>query len=532
MTSRRERQGALAIAAVVGLLGLAIWFVATRTPAAPAPATAASAPAAAGSEVGTAAATAPAAPVDAAPAAQRKPGLARLHGTLRDAGGGPVEDFMVTLLKRRPLKPWPPPHDSASRTGSDFVIGAHRGPAQHELAGSTTDADGHFAFEDLAPGEYLLRCADRQEVEAALELEPGEAREVELRLPSDVAVVTGTLWQEGALANGHLVAFYRAGHQLFVHRQGEDPIRCLLHPGNYELRIGAEWCHGEDFWFSHHALVVPAGTPALAWRHEVGGTPCDVLVRDEAGTPKEPIGIDVNLVPSGGGRGAYFAKEASLGVWNRLWLPAGRWRVHVHGERLAAMPEQQVVVEPGSPPQRLEFVARPGAPVHLVLRDAAGHRVSVAPELVPSLLANGQVRPCALHKETSLAFLRVPLGPAELRLADGEVDGALSFLPFEPLPPVALNVQRDPLQAIRLVVQRRAFVDVRACHASGREDGNACVVVFRGDRRVRGRDERLTQRWAAWLPAGDYRAEIDRGGTVREYPFSVGTRDVTLRLRP
>ena len=34
------------------------------------------------------------------------------------------------------------------------------------------------------------------------------------------------------------------------------------------------------------------------------------------------------------------------------------------------------------------------------------------------------------------------------------------------------------------------------------------------------------------LPAGEYRAAVDRGGAVRAYPFSVGTRNVALRLRP
>jgi hypothetical protein len=197
------------------------------------------------------------------------------------------------------------------------------------------------------------------------------------------------------------------------------------------------------------------------------------------------------------------------------------------------MPERDVVVDAASPPLRLEFDAAPAAPVALVLRDERGQNVFVAPDLLPPLCAGAAAVPCAAGKESpKLAFQHVPLGAAAWRLEDRVVDGQLVFLPFAPREPVVLHVDDGGANTIELTVQRRAFADVRACDATGREDGTACVTVWHRGQRVRGRDEPFAQRWAAWLPPGGYRVVVDRNGVEQEHQLVVGSRDVTLRLRP
>ena len=142
------------------------------------------------------------------------------------------------------------------------------------------------------------------------------------------------------------------------------------------------------------------------------------------------------------------------------------------------------------------------------------------------------MREAGAGRPQRLGFAGVPLGAVRLQLEDRVVDDAHWFVPFAPVAAVDLQVRDGSDNEIGLVVERRAFVDVRACEASGREDSGACVEVWLGPRRVRGRAERFNQRWAAWLPPGDYRVTVDRNGEVREHPLPVATRDVTLRLRP
>ncbi|MFY9343638.1 MAG: carboxypeptidase-like regulatory domain-containing protein [Planctomycetota bacterium] len=465
---------------------------------------------------------------------------ANIRGHLRDAVSQPMAGFVVQLWPHD-RSAWPPPPGS-SGTWQEGSPQAEREKARlrgmSPAQSTNTDARGAFAFVDLPPGSYDVRCAIRPETAATGHLEPAASLEVVLQLPPDVAIVTGTLFGEGADEPGNDVAFYRDNRELFRRPPKDGEVRCVLAAGRYELRAGAEWVRKHELWFSRHELVVPPGVARVSWRHEFGGTPCEVIVRAPPGGDRSGIGVDVNSKESADRSRdpAYTAKAGRVGKPVRLLLPPGTWRIHVHGDELTAMPEREVVVQRDSPLLRVEFDAEPAAAVSLALRDGRGASISIAPELMPPVVAAGRECPCLQAKEGTrtpkLRFPHVPLGAGELRLEDRLLDGVHTFLPFEPLPPVALLVQAGQPNALELAVQRRPLVDLRACDASGREDGNACIAVFLGERRVRGRDEVFAQRFAAWLPPGDYRVVVDRNGALREHPLAVARTDVTVRYRP
>jgi len=134
-------------------------------------------------------------------------------------------------------------------------------------------------------------------------------------------------------------------------------------------------------------------------------------------------------------------------------------------------------------------------------------------------------------------FAGVPPGPAEWPLVDREVDGAVQFVMFEPLPAPRLEVVGRGQNVLTVCVEPRAFVDLVACHRGGMEAPFARIRVFRGERRVVPIGEPDRSRWQAFLPPGEYRVEIEYGaagdapGERREHVLFVQHRDVNLRLR-
>ncbi len=449
-----------------------------------------------------------------------------IRGRLLHSDGQPAEGWTVALCQR-PLR--------LTRTVSHF-----EGPKFDLVVSSqTTPTDGSFTFADLKADQYEVRCAEWPANAKLVFVRIGTWHDLELQLPPDVVAVTGTLWQDGELDQAHRVRFYQGGKEVVERGFSGDGIHCALKPGQYQARVVSNIVSGNDVYLAEHALVVPVGARRVRWTGAVGGTICEILVRGGLDRAAHILGIDVNGTAAiGGGEGTH-AENSTVGAVARVRLPPGRWRLHVHGPTVAALPEREVLVECDTPLVRLEFDALPAVPVTLRLRDHRGANVAVAPELMPSLQVGDVARACGTLGKAGaggsfarLVFGQVPPGAAELRLEDRLVDGMHVFLPFEPMPKATLTAIDGATNSIDLTVQRRAFLDVRACDASGREDGTACVEVFLGEQRVRGRAQTFSQRWAAWLPAGDYRIVIDRNGVVREHTVKVAGADQALRLRP
>lgn len=448
--------------------------------------------------------------------AERMRATTGLRGRVLAADGSPVPDLAIEC---RVHSAAPPP--------------AVTGTVPRLLPHLKTDAEGAFRCDDLRPRRYEVCCLDAPEVVVTVEVRAGAMAEVELRLPDTLVMVQGIPQRGVELVKGARVTVLSGKREVWEGFCGEAGFRRLLRAGRYTVRVEVSPVRGDDVYYSEHELVVPAGSANYVWPFQVGGTPCTVVVATDVSREGSPFGVDVNGVAAIGGGKGNGAEGGTVGNAVHLWLPPGAWRLHAHGPLLAAMPEREVVVGPDTPPLHVEFTTVPGASVALSLCDPRGRILVVAPELVPPLTIGGVTRPCVSRSGGARhGFDHVPLGAAELRLEDRVIDGQLLFLPFTPQGPVALQVQDGVDNAIALTVQRRAFVDVRACTATGREDGTACVAMWRGDRRVRGREERFAQRWAAWLPPGDYRVVVDRNGVEQEHPFVVAERDITLRLRP
>lgn len=439
-----------------------------------------------------------------------------LRGRVLAADGSPVPDLAIECRVHAAA---PSPAANGTLPGSTPHL--------------TTNADGAFRCDDLKPRVYEVRCIDAPEVAVTVEVRAGAMADVELRLPDTVVMVQGIPQRGREVVKDARVTVLSGEREVWDGIGGEAGFRRLFGAGRYKVRVSASPVRGDDVHYSEHELVVPAGTASYVWPFQVGGTSCTVVVRAGASREGSPCGVDVNGIAAIGGGKGNGAAGATVGEAIHLWLPPGTWRLHAHGPLLTAMPEREVVVGPDTPPLQLEFAAEPGVSVAMSLRDPRGQSLVVAPELVPALTIGGVARPCVTRSGGArYGFVHVPLGAAELRLEDRVVDGQLEFLPFAPQGPVALQVQDGIDNTIALTVQRRAFVDVRACNGSGREDGTACVAVWSGHRRVRGREQRFAQRWAAWLPPGDYSVVVDRNGVEQEHPLVVAAQDVTLRLRP
>jgi hypothetical protein len=90
-------------------------------------------------------------------------------------------------------------------------------------------------------------------------------------------------------------------------------------------------------------------------------------------------------------------------------------------------------------------------------------------------------------------------------------------LPFDPIAPVTIDVALGCANEVAVDVVPRAFVELRACDASGMEMSTALLTVWVDGRRARNRDAKTSQRWLGWLPPGIHRVVVDRNGASREH---------------
>jgi hypothetical protein len=216
-------------------------------------------------------------------------------------------------------------------------------------------------------------------------------------------------------------------------------------------------------------------------------------------------------------------------------------RYHVRATGLEILPGAAIGfdVRPGDRTLEVVVTVREAAIVRLSLRTNGGQPVLADPHVLPSLVIDGQPYPCVdlakgrrgTYSWRNVGYRSLPPGNATLSCADDVIDGELSFLPFDPPPPVSTRVEAGRNDIV-LEVERRAVVDLRACERSGREQLGASITVFQGDRKVRSLDCDTERRFRSFLPPGEYRVAVDRNGLLREHALLVARQDIVLRLRP
>jgi hypothetical protein len=474
----------------------------------------------------------------AAPTPERAPAgvaTASIVGTARWRSGEPLVNWPVTL--RRPTAEDEAPRMPAIPIVRDLRRDTAPMPSltmtpASPLQTARTDANGAFAFAEVPPGAWRLGL-DGAEGGTDVTVAAGERCTVELEVPG--VMVHGSLHRGGVPWPATRVDVHSGGYRIRQPSCDGASFRCLLQPGIYEFHLlNPNWPVAPT---NVHSIVVPADTPIVARQFEVGGTDLVVDVRLGAGGSCRAftVRLDGTLVD-----GARAVREFA-GIGGRAafdQVPAGTWQVSVKSPEIRSAPERQWQSTNAIPRDRLEFVVEPAGIVRLALRQAGGRLVRVAADVLPSLVVGDTAVPCVAleHRDgtkwpTRVGWQNVPAGPVRVRLEDVRRAGEIEFLPFDEVPVVDVDVVPGADNEVVIDVTPRAFVDVRACDSAGREDPKARVEVFDGAIAVVRRAVE-PQRWSGWLPPGDYRLLVTRGGDTREQSLRVGRADVALRCRP
>ncbi len=477
----------------------------------------------------------------AVPVERTAPGIV---GTVRDAAGRALCGWAVLLNAQG--KPALPAVVSLGRAALD----AERSSPPRIGKRAVTAADGTFTFEDLAPGECEVTLEKDQRVVERFVLAPGERRAVSLRLLADRVAVTVTLTKGGDPDQGHGIEVVLAnGNRVSADPDQHGLIRCVLPAGLHRLRVhrSAPGLMGGGLPFtSEHSLDVPRGVPTADRQFEVGGTTLEVAVDDGAAGPidalmftvegRTTIGVNEHTFTFGG-------RDGRCGVLEEL--PPGRWTVRAGSPWLTAVPPQEVVCGSWDQRARIAFTAQRATIVRLSVLSTTGP-LALPVAALPPFRSGGEERPCvnlaailpagssrAGATKTAVAgYTSVPLGRGDLMLEDRDLDGAVQFLPFDPVASTCIDVVDGDHNEVTLHVEPRALVDLRGCERGGREDLTARIQVFAGDRRVRAFDQQQSHRWQSFLPPGDYRIVVDRQGRIREEFLRVDRTNLQRRLRP
>ncbi|HEX5050357.1 MAG TPA: carboxypeptidase-like regulatory domain-containing protein [Planctomycetota bacterium] len=529
------RRGPAVLAAAALAIGAAAWWLWLSSGAPIAP----PAPQDAALAADVSLSPAPAGGEQAAPASVRverpAPGIT---GTAADAVGAALSGWTVELFAAASAEP------------------RDEGAEPRELRGlgkrTPTDGRGVFAFEGFAPGTYWVALTHERSCRQRVVLAPGERREVSLRLRADRVAVSGTLTHGGEVDKDRWVAIVCAdGRELSAGPDANGHIRCVLPPGLHRLRvIGTLRAKGGGPTFlREYPLAVPAGVATSRWQFEVGGTGLVLSVDTGAPDPIEGLAFAVEGRTALGDTEASFPVAVHDGRGALRELPPGSWTVRATSPWLLPVPPQELLVGPGDARLRLVLPARRAAVVRLEIAGPDGRQLALPLASLPPLLVAGEQRPCVdvlrcapdppprgwrpdLARPAVPGYVSVPPERAELLLSDRELDGATLFLPFEPVAGTCIDVVAGATNRLALEVVPRAFVDLRACERSGREDPFARIEVFAGEQRVRSIGSTDSQRWQSYLPPGDYRAVVDRRGRSTESWVRVDRADVQRRLRP
>ena len=401
------------------------------------------------------------------------------------------------------------------------------------------EAQGGFAFESLDAGNYLCYVDGIEWAAETFALAAGEVRELTLQSP--LVALTGTVFRRGQVVKDCFVEFDEGKKTRLLYPGETGVMRLFAKPGRYEvivLRPGSHSSRSRSPCLSRHDLLVPDGVPALQWRFETGGTEIAFAVEGPDGRAIDTYKVDIEGVGVLEEEPIHYmlhgtrSKPAAMEA-----LPAGRWRATVTSDGLRAEPKDFVT---GFADDRvvLSFVAQPAASVRLRLRSPSQFLTAPDARHLPALTVDGCEVPCKSaarvpgSRAPAYDYSAVPPGKATLCFQD-RIDGdELVPLPFDPIAPVTIDVALGCANEVAVDVVPRAFVELRACDASGMEMSTALLTVWVDGRRARNRDAKTSQRWLGWLPPGIHRVVVDRNGASREHVLRVDRVLVSERYRP
>lgn len=455
-------------------------------------------------------------------------GTARLRGRAVAADGSPLAHWSVHL-------DWPP---AAAPAGALRLPGTGR-RAERASRHVSTDATGAFAFDDLAAGQYGVCLGHVPQGREVVDLLPGQVLELTLRCP--LVVLTVRVVRAGEVVSGCIVRGRGAGGELAAgHDDDHGQITWAVPPGTYRFEVGlprGQWVGDDLPARSTHEVEVGADRARLVRDFVVFGTDVAFVVHEANGMPAPSFTARIEGRLADGAPAA-FATGGTRGLAVVSMLPPGTWRASVVSPAFTPTIVRDLATTAAEARADLEFVVERAGTLQVEV--CAGDRaLAVVAEQMPLLAAGAHLLPCQYLTASEgrwgaakLGYRSVPFGSWTLVLDDRQTADEVVFLPFDPLPAVAVAVVEGVTNRVRLQVVPRALLDVRGCDRVGREDFTACVSVFAGPRRVRSRPEAQAQRWSAFVPPGEYRVVVDRNGDVREQYVQVARRDVALRCRP
>ncbi len=504
---------------------------------------------------GTTAAVAPAAPAATAapqtvPAVREQAaGDASVRGVVLDARGNPLAEVDVALELRGVSLP-PKAPDPRRLLDPPSVFDSPEFQPK-KLLPTRSGANGEFAYDGLAAGDYMLSAVLGIATSQDLKLRPGEVANVELRFAGPEVLVFGDLRYQGqqgtvqvTLQGGGLPS-PRPAH---VGLGRGDGFRCLVPPGNYLVRAlsypanRVAGAGATRLVAAERRLLVPADAVSVRCDLDVLDFCIDVRI-DGAG--EEPIaGLEFELTTAEV-EGQVATRLGAAAVGGRSaqvrGLGLGEWTILARAPTLLPCTPMRCELTLAAPQASVVLPVQLGGVVRLVARGRADSVLLTRPALPILVTSRGELKADNLRHEArglvlamtgEVGFAGVPLGRAELRILDHVVPGQVTFLPFEPVASQTIEVIAGDHNRVELELEYRAFVKLRVVDAVGRDDFTVTkLTVFDGEREVLAESPRAT-RWRSSMPPGDYLIEIERRTGQTRQRLQVGRQDLELTLRP
>ncbi len=446
-----------------------------------------------------------------------------VSGRLLDAGGQPVAKARIR----------------SARHGTD-------GTAK-DLDIAVTDDQGCFTLQRRgAAAEYVLKLVGGPLQETVV-LGDGVRSDLEWRLPAGQVALTGAVLQRGEpFVSGVVEVWPAGGGKQFVTTAADGQFVAFVPPGDATVRVvsGQRMAQlrvdrTDEFFLAAQVVPIAPGVPRANCRIEVatvrldlafaaGALPVPKLQFELVGEcPLAPMPCRLEL-RSGDGL------HASLPD-----LPPGHWLIRPVAPSLPAVAPRELDVRGDERELSVAFALPPRGELQLEFRDAGGKEVRVTAARLPALRVGGRDVPCvdlalgtgSARSGGELVYLSLPSGTCTLQLDDTRTAEAVDFLPFAPLPAREVAIAPGVRTKLTLQVEPRPFVELRATVGSGREDPQAVVQVFAGERSTRSGLPRQRSRWQGYLPPGVYRVVVTDALGEREDSITVDRESVRREFR-
>jgi len=441
--------------------------------------------------------------------------LPGVYGRLLDARGEPLPGFRVWFHK-------------VGNYGGERVA---------------ADEEGAYAFKVVEAGEYELATDPYGLVSKKLTLEVDQRIDFDLRLPDSFVATTGRLIR-GGKPQKMLQLWRRRDDDEWQRSSANEVYRIVLPAGPNTMGVvNRSSLTRPDLPSVEHVLHIPSGVALFDWTILVPASDLHVTVHDKMGLAVEDAKVTIRYLSDGVGEHTVSRPTAAKGCWFSF-LAAGKYEVSVQGEELVDVPVQEITIAQVDRREHLHFVTPRAVTVRLLLRHGRRELRSMPPANMPLLRGvdhQGQPHDYSYERKSGSSWDRareragyfgVPPGEVTVVAEDQLIDREWRYLGFDAVGEHVVHAAAAAPNTLELSVIPRARVDLRACHKSGREQLSASIEVFAGEHRVHNGADGGCQRFFSYLPPGDYRIVVDRGGDKREHALRVDRRDIRLRLRP